>query len=868
MAIVHPIAPTAHRVFPPISIYGFVFATGAAGLVYEVVWQRYLAVLFGSDTAASAVILATFLGGLSVGYLTWGKRSVHVQNPFRFYAYLEAAVGVWCLAFPWLFEAVASLTRPWSFHPPFMLIFQGVLCSVLLTGVPTFCMGGTIPVLTRALAIDLKGVSSVHARVYGWNTAGAVLGTLLAGFHLVPRYGLGNSIRGTAIVNLAAGAFFLWLSVQAPGQAQVVREVPLSLDDRHRALGEPRMSRLLLYTIAALSGFTVMTLETVLIRITNLSVGSSSYSFTLVVAVFILGIALGSLAFSRLKTPHRHLLCFNQFLIALSLLPVYWTLDTWPYWAHLLRLSFESTPAGFWGYYASILGCLALLLLVPTGGMGATVPILFHELKRDLPHCGEHSGMLLSCNTLGSLAGGLLGGLALYHLLDGVAAVFLAAVAVASFSALLASWRMPGRYPAAAAALTILVLVMIPSTPFFQERRFSLGTFRLQTPLLHSLDGPGAFFDELHESVELKFYRDGPAATVAVLASPELPGFEQEPLTIMINGKSDSSTVGDASTLKLAAHLPALLALERRNIMVIGLGTGATVGELTLYPDVERIDVAEISATVVEALPLFADFTYNVHRNPKVRIHQGDAFRVIGRSSAKWDLVISEPSNPWVTGVDLLFTREFYRMVREHLTENGRLLQWIHIFDADAAMVGMILNTLRQEFRECRVFMSQVNDLLILAGNQPVSDEQVASAGNILKTNKDVSRSLGKIDLDRLEAILVREIWPPSTVREAFSSYGLQTTDHPRLHYMAGRSFFLRDRVPESFLVGNGVPVRGDELLLLRKMGGDLCPLLTGEDFPSLLLSTRDRTQGEDTFLPVGRGLLQGALACSDDSGP
>jgi len=174
----------------------------------------------------------------------------------------------------------------------------------------------------------------------------------------------------------------------------------------------------------------------------------------------------------------------------------------------------------------------------------------------------------------------------------------------------------------------------------------------------------------------------------------------QSPLAIYVNGKSDSSTVIDISTLKLSAHLPVLLAPQRQNVMVIGLGTGVTAGELTLYPDIERIDIAEISPEVVEALPYFSKANYSVHQNPRVKIHIGDAFRILGRSKSKWDIIISEPSNPWVTGVDLLFTKEFYVLAKERLFANGILLQWVQVYDANIEMVGMIVNTVKTRINE------------------------------------------------------------------------------------------------------------------------------------------------------------------------
>jgi hypothetical protein len=214
-------------------------------------------------------------------------------------------------------------------------------------------------------------------------------------------------------------------------------------------------------------------------------------------------------------------------------------------------------------------------------------------------------------------------------------------------------------------------------------------------------------------------------------------------------------------TLKLLAHLPAILASQRRNVMVIGLGTGVTAGELTLYPDIERIDVAEISPTVVEALPYFSKATYHVENNPKVRIHIGDAFRILGRSKTKWDIIISEPSNLWVTGVDQLFTKEFYTIAKERLSANGILLQWIHTYEA-------------------------------------------------------VLASLNTIGLSSLEAILLRELWSPSYIKDFFSDFGMQTMDNPELHYIAGKAYSMDLSISEVLLGPASITYLSEYLLAKR----------------------------------------------------
>ncbi len=783
------------------TMYAVIFATGLTGLIYQVTWQKYLGRLLGSDSIATAIILAAFLGGLSLGYYLCGQMTTRVRNHFRGYALLELLIGLWCLLFPNIFAATESLTRQWSFAPPWLIIAQGLLCCCLLIAIPTMCMGGTIPFLTSGLSRSLGEATRIHAHVYAVNTGGAFVGALLAGFWLIPAFGLPTTMRGTAMINCLAGIFFLLMAARPKEQAARRPETePAPLPGDSCSAGKPHAPAAL-YLIAFLSGFYVMTLENVLIRVTNLSLGSSSYSFSLIVAAFILAIAIGSSLVGRLRTLWPPQLFVNQLAIAALLLLVYLTLDSWPYCAHLLRIAFQSNLAGFWGYYAAAFLALLLLLLAPVALMGATVPITFHEIKRDLALVGRHSGMLFSCNTLGNLTGSLVGGIVLYSLLDNDG-VFRVALLCAAFSALLASRPLGGgwRTQGAIAAALIAAVAFLPS--LYDKSRFMIGTFRLRQPIATSFTGPTAFFNSYFENDRLLFYRDGVANTVTVTGSGDESLGESPSRSIIVNGKSDSSTRWDTHTLKLSAHLPALFCRhEAKSAMVVGLGTGVTVGELGLHPGIERLEVAEISPTVIEALPLFGDFTHQVHQDPRLKLHQGDAFRVIGRSREKWDIIVSEPSNPWVTGVDMLFSDRFYQEVQPHLSEGGVFLQWVQIYNTSPEVLGMVMRTISEHFRHVRVFAANGGDLLLLAAQHDLDSADILRAEKRWQNNEAVRLSLAEADIRSIDGLLLREILTPDHLRAAFAASPMQTLDHPRLHYLAGRHLFFGSSVELSTLL-------------------------------------------------------------------
>jgi spermidine synthase len=282
----------------------------------------------------------------------------------------------------------------------------------------------------------------------------------------------------------------------------------------------------------------------------------------------------------------------------------------------------------------------------------------------------------------------------------------------------------------------------------------------------------------------------------------------------MVNGKSDSNTKYDQQTLKLSAHIPALWAGHRSKALVIGLGTGVTAGELALYPDVKSIDVAELSSGVVEALPLFAPFTHAVQNDPRLHVHLGDAFRVLGRSREHWDIIISEPSNPWVTGVDMLFSHEFYRLAHEHLTDDGVLLQWVQKYAIDPQTFGILMNTVRSEFPNCCIYQGEPGDLLVLASKRALTLTDQERAEAALHNDPAVRASLAEIGIHSFAQLRERERMGLLLVADQLKNAGVETLDRPRVHYRAGRARFIgagleetaRDpSAPETIIISSAV---------------------------------------------------------------
>ena len=339
--------------------------TGFSGLVYEVVWQKYLATLLGSHSEATAAVLAIFLGGLSVGYWLFGALTRRVVErasarglPPRLllvYGGLEFGIGVYVIVFPWFFRAVQTLSFAIPHGAGGVGFAIDVLLTVILIGPASVMMGGTIPILTQALSRSLEDATRFHAFIYAFNTVGAFVGAIAAGFYLIPAFGLQNVMFAMGAINLVAGSIFAVLGLRG----RAVYEEPGSGEatqiDHFASYG----------TIALLTGFAMMAIQTTIIRVGGLSFGSSQFTFSMVVAVFVLCIALGSFGVSLLSQIPTRLVVINQWAIGLVLWLLYTQVDKAPYLIQTLRAAVQDNPGAFVLYYASGFGLVLVAIGLP-----------------------------------------------------------------------------------------------------------------------------------------------------------------------------------------------------------------------------------------------------------------------------------------------------------------------------------------------------------------------------------------------------------------------------------------------------------------------------------------------------------------------
>lgn len=834
------------RSFTTLTLLTALFATGAAGLIYQVAWQRYLGRIAGSDSLATAVTLAVFLSGLSLGYALCGAWAARVKRPVLVYAALEAGIGLWGLAFPWWFAQVDAFMLRWPMTPPWGLLAGGLVAAVLLILPPTLLMGATVPFVTQAAAGDGSRLTGIHARVYGVNTAGAVAGALGAGFWLLPTLGLPGAVRAAALLNFGGAAVFALFAWRS-------REGTLDLAEDHAVKddGDFRPAPGRLYALAFITGAAGILLENTLIRFLALSAGGTAFVFAMIVAVFVAAIAAGSLAVARARRIPAGAIAAVLLAAAVLLLLLFTFLDDAPYAVHLLRISFAATPPAFWLYHGVLLAALLLVVGLPAALIGAVLPLLFHALHPKAGDAGRTSGRLLAWNALGCLAGSLGGGFLLFHWLD-LGRIFLLAPGLLCAGAWLALPPVPLRRRLSLAFAGLAALVLFAFRPEFQPARFAWGSFRTREPLPFSYDGPAAYDRERMAYSTVLAQHDGPLASVAVIES-RVPDAMSHAAgvpngagrALFVNGKSESNTLYDRETVSLSAHLAALLSGHRRQGLVVGLGTGVTTGELTLYPELERIDVAEISPEVIAALRWFKAANRDVTTDPRVHLLPSDALVVLRRAGEKWDFISSEPSNPWVPGVDQLFTRDFYALVKNRLADDGVFLQWFHLYESSPEMTAMIAATLRSEFPSLRAFRGNRNDVLVVASAYPIPDARWREAETLVADNPHLREALAPYGANTAAALQAREIPGYAEYAARSSGTALNTLDHPRLHALAGRAFFAGRQVGEEQISSVPTPEQA--------LGGMF----------STLWNSKAKNPGED----FARGLIEQAARAREKAG-
>ncbi len=715
-----------------------VLGSGSCALVYQVAWMRLLRLVFGTTTAATATTLAIFLGGLGIGALVLGPRADRAAGPLRLYARLELGAALGALAsLPLIalarhiYVAVGGASALGPFAATALRIG---LCALVL-GPPTFLMGGTLPAAVRVLEHAADRSRRTVGLLYGVNTLGAVLGTLWATFVSLERWGTAATLLCAGVLNLIVAAFAFALARQKVGRAQRRqearargREAARPLQDAEDAMPSAPAAPVWLVLVASGAvGAAFLLMELVWYRMLAPILGGSTYTFGLILAVALLGIGAGGLLYAAGRAQRRPtLLAFTVscLLEAFFIAVPYAVGDRLALFAMTSRayaaLSFP-TLALMWA------AVTAVVVLPAAVVAGYQFPLLIALLGTREHSVGREVGLAYATNTAGAIAGSLAGGFGLLPLLTAPGlwrAVVYLLVGVAAVSAAQALRQArPARWLALAALLGVLdVILCAAEGPTAFWRHTAIGAGRVETPA----PGPNGVRELLHrERAGILWEAEGKESSIALDSS--------NANTLLVDGKSDGNALGDAPTQVMAGLTGALLHPEVKRALVIGLGTGSTAGWLAAVPSIERVDVVELEPAVLHVAEACSPVNQNVLRNPKVHIIPGDGREFLLTTAERYDLIFSEPSNPYRAGVASLFTREFYRAAAARLRPGGIFAQWLQAYEIQPPSVAAVYATLGTVFPSVETWEVNVaGDLLLTAGLQPGAHNTVILRSRVL----------------------------------------------------------------------------------------------------------------------------------------
>ena len=699
------------------------FLSGATGLVYELMWVRLLYQSFGSTIQSITTVVAAYMGGLGLGAWLLGRRVDRHRRPAALYGQLEILIGLFGLVSP-LVLSLAQRAYIALAHglPPgsgiSVALRFGLAGLVLL--IPTTLMGGTLPVLTRAFtATDRGRLRASLGRLYGLNTLGACVGTALAGFFLIEFVGIRASLWGTALVNLVIGFVALRLPDPAPAAAE---PPPRVAEERSTSFVTPPALRTLAIILLVLTAFASLLDEIAWTRILVMVVGSSTYAFTLVLLCFLLGIGIGSSLVARSRVSAGETAASAALaqgvtaagaaliLVFFSLLPAY---IVWVF--HIPEL--DAGPR-----LALMGGAVAAVVLVPAIGMGMTFPLLTDLVARSGEARGSDVGRSYLLNTVGSILGATLTGFVLVTWLGsdvslrlGLAINVLAALALAALAARGVAEgsaehaRLRTRV-LGGGLLAIIGLAAAIGAPRWSARLVDLGPTIYGRGLM-SAGERQAFLN--HAGARPLAFVEGRNTTVSVWESTV-------GRTLKVTGKVDASDYGDMDTQTMLGLAPVAARPHARSGLVIGFGSGVTTAVIAAVPGMERVRVVELEQAVLDVAPLFRHVNEDVLRRSNVQVIADDARSALQLSPERFDVIVSEPSNPWIAGIATLYTPEFYRILRGRLSEDGVFCQWVQLYQLPLSIVAGILRNVRSVFPYVAVWSGGAYDLMVLGSPQPI----------------------------------------------------------------------------------------------------------------------------------------------------
>ena len=808
--------------------------------MYELLWFRMLGHVFGSTATATATLLAAYLFGLGLGAWIFGRLSDRLGRLLPVYILVEAGIGLYGIASHALLERGATLyalVYAWAAGSPGRLLAGRFAVSFLLVAIPTTLMGGTFPLMVQILRALRPGTGRAAGRAYAVNTAGAAGAALALPFLLLPRLGVASSLAAAAVCNFAAAALVLLRARRAhegtgpaPAQADDAPLVTGSLAAASSGAGRetlpgaeaapgasPRAAGMLLAAFF-LSSFAALALETVWTRHLGIFFGPKIHIFAFVLFAYLIGLFLGGAAYARLvaagRDPRRILRGALLAAAAGAAIPVPF-LDA----VSVPQLRLMLLAGVSYSSFLATTGLMILgLIIVPAVGLGLVFPAVVDLLARGGRRAGASVGLAYAVNTAGTTLGALAAGFVLIPSIGSQRTLEASVLAIAASFALVpplhgtrkadsggadsagpatalrgrarASLRPGARDRSHAWSLVArlalpAVFLLLPFTPRW-DWRFAHSSYVKDPKGFAKLYGEGGAWP-LVESYNLLYLAEGAEATVSVI------GFKDGSRSLYVNGKADASNMLDDMVVqRLLGVVPVLFHPAPKSALVIGVGSGTTVAMLRDF-GLETIDAAEISPEVGEAARLhFREIGEGALDDPRVRLVLDDGRSFLHfRPPSSYDIIVSEPSNPWMAGVSALFTDEFFAEMKEKLRPGGIACQWFHFYSMSPDHIRLIARTFRRHFPDAAILLTRgrrINgDMLLVGAKGPL---RLARLPEDPAVPERIRRALGEV-LNAGTAQLLGGLAAGPGELAAFAGPGpLNTDDRPLLELDAPADLF------------------------------------------------------------------------------
>ena len=783
-------------------------ASGAGALIYQIVWLKKLSLTFGSSTLAVATVLACFMGGLAIGSFLMGQKSLSIKRSILVYGLVEVTIGIYAFLLPYIFDLTDFIYRfiwPLTAGNYYGIAFLRFLLAFSILILPTSLMGATLPLLVR-FYIDREEIITKYLGVlYGINTLGAVIGALLSGFILIEAIGVYDTNLVGVSLSFIAGGIALYLDKKETG-------LPIKLDIIQKVtLTFPKITLKQDVIVWAMffSGFTAMVYEVVWARQLVLIYGSTTYAYTGMLVVFLVGITLGSFVASKItnySSKNKYIFALLQLSIGLIVLWGTFYYNSLFYIYYDIWLAFSKASA-----ILPILVVSSLLIFPVAFIFGLLFPLAIrihaqshHEVARD-------AGYVYSMNTIGCILGSVFSGFIFIPLFGMHISLIIAAfINIIIALTLLLSYENTVKKRLVITTIAVLILITFSFIRAdWKKEIMSVGLY-VNNYLYNTKVNVNNYFENVMKYAKLAYYKEGFHSTIAVR---EFVNEEKQIVdyTLTNNGKNDASTtLRDIRTQTMLGYLPGLIKKKINTAAIVGMGSGQTASALLKFP-VKSVDVIELEKAILETAEFFKMHYGNPLKDPRVNVIIDDARNFLRVTDKKYDLIISEPSNVWVSGVSTLFTEDYYEIIEQKLHKDGILVQWIQTYALKPAHIFSVIKALKNTFPYVYIFHSKTgHDFLFVATNEELQLDLnlIESRLSIPFVQEDL-KNVFMIEnaYEVLSLFLIDTNTPES--KKLFSVVKPNTDNNCYLEFAATKSFLEEAKIHESMPIELFLPLNG-----------------------------------------------------------